>query len=217
MEQILIVEDHPMIIMGMRILIERIYPDSQVQCVNTFPDALIALTHQQMDLILLDLSIPGERGLEMIGILRQLQPNVRILICSGRDEIANAPNYINKGANGFIQKHADHHQIEKAIRMVMENKKYMSEKVQEQILSNFIYNNPTLSNPMEQLTKREREVLELLVRGRWTKEIAKELNLKFSTVSTHKAHIFDKMQVENIVELFKKVEQLTSQFSPQLR
>lgn len=217
MKHILIVDDHPLIVMGMKMLVEGVIPDSQIYSAGTFPAALKTLGQQRIDLILLDLSIPGERGLEMIPMLRQLQSNVRILICSGRDEISNAPNFINKGANGFVQKSADHSQIEKALKMVMENKKYVSDNVQEQILANFIQNTPILSNPIELLTKQEKVVLNLLVRGRWTKEIAQELNLKCSTISTHKIHIFEKMQVQNIVELFKKVEHLTSQFSAPTR
>lgn len=216
MKQILIVDDHPMIIMGMKMFVKKTIPDCQIHSAGTFPDTLSMLMQQHMDLILLDLSMPGARGLEMIGMLRQVQHDIRILICSGRDEIENAPNYINSGANGFIQKNAEHEEIEKALAMVMNNKKYMSQNVQKKILENFTRNTPILSNPIELLTKREKEILGLLIRGRWTKEIAKELNVKFSTVSTHKNHIFEKMQVENIVDLFKKVEQLTSQFSPSL-
>jgi two-component system invasion response regulator UvrY len=94
--------------------------------------------------------------------------------------------------------------------LVLEGKKYVSQAVQQKILDS-VLNGESTKNPFESLSPRERQVLELLLTGKWTKEIADELNVKFSTVSTQKTKLFQKLNVENIVDLIRKVDIVTDQ------
>ncbi|PWJ59383.1 DNA-binding NarL/FixJ family response regulator [Dyadobacter jejuensis] len=206
MTNVLIVDDQPITWLGMESIVGNVIKEAQFNFASTFDEAVEYCEQSAYDLILLDLSLPGGLGVEMIGKLRSIQKDVRILICSGRDEITNAPVYIHKGANGFVNKTAPNEQIEEAVRMVLADKRYVSAEVQRNILDRFVDGVAYPSNPIETLSPREREILDLLLAGKWTKEISDILGIKFSTVSTHKTRIFDKMQVDNILELSKKVE-----------
>lgn len=211
MKNILIVDDHPLIRLAIENMLTHILPPSTQHSASTFQQALDALHKQGMDMILLDLSIPGGLGLDMIARLRSLQADVRILIYSGRDEMSNAPVYLASGANGYLHKNAPASEFESAVDLVLNNKKYIRKEVQQRIVDSFVGNSAILSNPIELLTPREKEILSQLIIGKWTKQIAHEMQLKVSTVSTHKARILEKIQVKNVIELMKKIAPFQSE------
>ncbi|WP_025763394.1 response regulator [Dyadobacter tibetensis] len=206
MKNILLVDDQPLTWIGMENLAKKVIADAAFYFAPTFPDALQLLSDTKMDLVMLDLNLPGGQGVEMISQLRGVQKDVRILICTGREESTNAPVFIQKGANGFVNKTASNDEVEEAIRMVLSDKRYVSPHVQRHILERFVDGKTYPLNPVEQLSPREKEIMELLLKGKWTKEISDILGIKFSTVSTHKSRIFEKMEVDNILELSKRVE-----------
>jgi two-component system invasion response regulator UvrY len=211
MKHILLVDDHPIVRTALQSIVRKVVKESNVIHAGTLQEAETLIVQHPFDLVILDLSIPGSIGAGMIPILRKLAPDSPILICSGRDEHVNAPHCITMGANGYLPKSASDEETETAIRTVLQNNKYLRPQVQAQILDNFLHSRPLLPNPIESLTPREREVMELLIMGKWTKEIAELLNLKFSTVSTHKSRILEKMGADNTVELYKKVEEYASE------
>jgi two-component system invasion response regulator UvrY len=211
MKHILLVDDHPIVRTALQSIVRKVVKESNVIHAGTLQEAETMIVQHPFDLVILDLSIPGSTGAGMIPILRKLAPDSPILICSGRDEHVNAPHCITMGANGYLPKSASDEETETAIRTVLQNNKYLRPQVQAQILDNFLHSRPLLPNPIESLTPREREVMELLIMGKWTKEIAELLNLKFSTVSTHKSRILEKMGADNTVELYKKVEEYASE------
>lgn len=210
MVNVLIVDDHPMICFGMEFMVKKVITNCTVYCANTFNESLEIADLKKPDLVILDLGIPGGVGLAMIKAFRDIKADIKILICSGRDELTNAPQYLQSGANGFMSKNMPEMEAMKAIQTVMNNKNYLSERIQGVVMNNLINNTKPLINPIDRLTPREKEVLALLMAGKWVKEVASELNLKFSTVSTQKAKIFQKMNVDNMVDLVRKVEMLTN-------
>ena len=209
MRKILIVDDHRMTCLGMAILLERVVEKAQVFFADSFMGALAQLQTTQMELVILDLGIPGGHGTAMIEALRKQQPDVRILVCTGRDELLFAVPYIAAGVNGFLHKSSSDEQVLMAIGMVMEGRQYVSGLVQQKILRDALQGHQE-KNPLESLSARENQVLQLLLAGKWTKEIADELNLKFSTVSTQKTKIFQKLAVENIVDMVRIVDRYQS-------
>jgi len=206
MKNILVVDDHPMIRLAIEDMLKNHIRPCTVYSAATFREAEDALRLQSMDLVLLDLSIPDGTGVDMMTRLRSLQTDVRILIFSGRDEMGNAPVYMASGANGYLHKNASASEFEDAVNLVLSDKKYIKKEVQQKILESFINNTSIINNPIELLTPREKQVLSHLVIGKWTKQIAHDLQLKISTVSTHKARILEKIQVKNVIELMKKIE-----------
>lgn len=206
MHKFLIIEDHELVAFSVTIIIENLFPDPLVKHANSLAAATNLLSSGFVaDLIILDIDIPDGETYAMIGRLRHLQENVRILVFTGQKEEKFALNFLSAGANGFLSKNAPMEQIGVAIRQVLNGKKYITEQVQEQVAERFF--NKVLGGSMDEpvsLSPRETEVLDLLMEGKWVKEIALELNLKLTTVSTHKTRIFEKMKVNNLIDLFKK-------------
>jgi DNA-binding NarL/FixJ family response regulator len=208
MHQILIVDDHPMVAIGIQAITKSIIDNSAFTFAQTYKEGLEALAKQPVDLLILDLAIPGSRGPEMVEAYKNVQQDVKILVFSGRDELLNAPVCLQRGANGFLHKNSSDSEAAKAIRMVLENKKYVSKLVRDAMLNSLIEGKTMQADPAASLTARERQVLSLLLTGKWLKSIAEELNVKVSTVGTQKNRIFKKMKVDNIVDLAKKFWQM---------
>lgn len=210
MKNILIIEDHPIMASAMQLLVEEHFSPCTVYPAKFFSKAMEIVTNTPLDLVIMDIYVPEGGNTSMIKSMRSRQRSIPILVYTGRDEKTHAIAYIKAGANGFISKNAPEEEMVKAIDMIMSGKKYFSNDLWELVITNFAENNTTGLNPMETLTRRELQVMELVLAGKWTKEIAEELHLKESTISTHKLNIFQKMGVTNAIELFKKIEQYTS-------
>lgn len=206
MKKILIVEDHAIVRMGMDFLINDLLQPVDVHQAINFNAAVSALQNNRFDLIVLDINIPGGENSRMVGKLRAIQPGVKILVFSGSEEEIYALHYIHAGANGFLSKNAPEEEYKDAIQAVLNNGKYVSARVQQQMVRNIIESKKVSANPLEDLSRRELEVMNLLAQGKWTKEIATILDLKETTISTYKSRIFEKLEVGNIIEMFKKLE-----------
>ncbi|WP_254561374.1 response regulator [Dyadobacter diqingensis] len=206
MKRILIVEDHAIVRMGIDFLITDMFQQVDVQQAASFTLALTLLQKNKFDLIILDINIPGGEHSRMINSIRAIQDNARILVFSGSEEEIYALHYLHAGANGFLSKGSSEDEYKVAINAVINDGKYISSKVQQLMVQNILDNKYVSSNPLEDLSKRELEVMHLLVQGKWTKEIATILDLKETTISTYKSRIFEKLDVTNVIEMFKKLE-----------
>ncbi len=204
-KKVLVVDDHHLTCLGIALMVEKVIQNPKLFFASSFDDAIGLLQTNKMDLVILDLGIPGGLGTAMIKAFRDQQPGTRILVCTGKDELLIAPLYIAAGVNGFLHKGSTDDEIKTAIRMVIEDKQFISASVQQKMFKD-ILEGYQQKNPFDLLSAREKQVLRLLLAGKWTKEIADELNLKFSTVSTQKTRIFQKLAVENIVDLVRLVD-----------
>jgi two-component system invasion response regulator UvrY len=206
MKRILIVEDHAIVRMGIDFLITDMFQQVDVQQAASFTLALTLLQKNKFDLIVLDINIPGGEHSRMINSIRAIQDNARILVFSGSEEEIYALHYLHAGANGFLSKGSSEDEYKVAITAVINDEKYISSKVQQLMVKNILDSKYASSNPLEDLSKRELEVMYLLIQGKWTKEIATILDLKETTISTYKSRIFEKLEVTNVIEMFKKLE-----------
>lgn len=207
MHNVLIVDDHPMVSLGIGAIVKKVDRSAELFYAYSYKEAVEELSRQHMDLVVLDLAIPGTKGPDMISSLRAIQQELKILICSGRDELMNAPTYLRCGANGFLHKDSLEGDAENAIQTVLNNRKYISSRVQENMLNTLRDGSKLISDPTEPLTPREREVLRLLLSGKWLKSIAAELNVEVSTVGTQKNKILKKLGADNMLDLAKKIWQ----------
>ena len=211
MTSVLIIDDHQIVANAVKLLIIENITDVNIFKAADFPSAIDTLLSQEkIDLIILDIGIPGGRDHLMIEEIRKIHANVPILIFSANDESSFAKQYLRSGANGFVSKGADEEDLLAAIKIALSGGKYISPHMQQLILEEFIGNkaaqNEASTDYRNSLTAREYDVMLLLLKGKWTKEIADELQIKLSTVSAHKSRIFEKFQVDNVIDLFKKVE-----------
>lgn len=193
-------------LLALESVIESSFSTVKIFKAQTTSSALTILADHHVKLIILDLGLPDCPPLQAIKRLSEAQANVPILICTGRDESANALFYLSRGADGFISKDAPKSELVEAIRSILSKKKFVSQKIKDHIYGAKLNGEDPHDNPMELLSDREMQIMELLLIGMGTKQIASQLNVAFSTVSTHKANILEKFQVVSLLELYKKVE-----------
>ena len=203
MTTLLIVDDHPMVQLGLTYQIQKATPDYQLLLAATFNEMISSLKGTAVDLIILDLGIPGGLGVAMITEIRRIQQGAKILIYTSRDELTNGPVYLQAGANGFLHKVAPQPEINTAIKAILNGKKYVSMTLQAHLLN--VYTNNKPSNNYDALSPREKDILHYLMEGSAMKEIGARLKITQSTVSTYKERIMEKMQASNMVELYKKM------------
>lgn len=206
MKQILLVEDHAIVRLATKYLILDLLNPVTVFEAGTFRETLSQVAVNTFDLVILDISIPEGEGFNMIPKIREIQPKVLILVFTSLEERIYALHYIKAGANGFLSKTSSQNEIKRAILSMLESGNYISLAVQQQLLRNTLESKSNGNNPLEHLSQRELEVMDMLLDGYWTKEIAIYLNLTESSVSTYKTRIFEKLQVSTLIEMFKKVE-----------
>ena len=205
---ILIVEDHPLIRMGLEILILNAQPDAGISQSDNFPDGLVLLKKEKFDMLILDIDVPGSENIRMMEMVREIQSAILILIHSGYDEQVYALPYLQAGADGFLSKLTSQDEFDAAFTALITKGKYTSDKVQQIMLDSISSPDSKTKNPITSLSPQEMRVMQLLLEGKWTKEIAAILNIKENTVSTFKRRVFDKLGVTDLLELSKKVSLL---------
>ncbi|SEJ50524.1 DNA-binding response regulator, NarL/FixJ family, contains REC and HTH domains [Dyadobacter sp. SG02] len=202
--RVLLVEDHDIVRIATGILVQETIGHATIDTASNFKEAVQAVSSNTYRLIILDLSIPGTDYLLTIEKLRSLQPAALILVFSGQKEELYGVHCMRAGAAGFVSKESKATDLQEAIRVVLKGQKYLSPVVREQLLNSMTQQ--AASDPAELLSAKELVVMEMLLAGKWTKDIAGQLNLKSTTVSTFKARIFKKLGVNNLLDLAKRVE-----------
>ncbi len=166
------------------------------------PGAIEILQKSLPGLLIVDISLQGTSGLELIKQCRTLSMKIPILVLSMHDESLYAERALRAGANGYITKRQPAGEVLAAIRRVRAGDVYLSEKMTAGVLRTLPGGGvTTVPKPIDRLTDREMEVLELIGRGRTTREIAGTLQLGVATVDTYRARIKEKMNFRNAVEL----------------
>lgn len=204
----LIIEDHEVVVFALKEILFKHFPNTHLQAVNSVDEGVRTLKGNSFDLIILDIDVNGGNSPKMISQLRQVQPQIKILIHSGMEEDKGSLRYLSAGADGFFSKKDPFQLLPVAIKTILNGKRYINHSTQALITDNY-FNHPGTSDFGQQsvvFSSREQQVISLLLAGKWTKEIADVLDLKLSTVSTHKARIFEKLEISSIIELYKKIE-----------
>ncbi|MBN9299759.1 MAG: response regulator transcription factor [Filimonas sp.] len=203
MMEILLADDHSIVRYGLKSIIKSLYHDVSIVESENFDDVIRLLDQKKFHLVVLDINMPGGNSLNMIGAIRLKQPDVRILVFTGFNDQILAFRYLQAGANGFLVKNFSEKEVERAIKTVMDDDIYVSESVKQNFLHN-IGGKKKLVNPLQDLSDRETEVMQLLMQGKSNSEISKILSLEATTVSTYKNRLFEKLDVKNVIELIDK-------------
>jgi DNA-binding NarL/FixJ family response regulator len=201
-KRILLVDDHPILREG---LLQSINRESDLMVCGEAENAhqaLGAISRLKPDLVLVDIGLPGKSGFELIKDVRTEHPEVPVLVFSMHDESLYSERVLRAGARGYIMKQERPGQLIEAIRTVLSGKAYVSEKMAARILDVFSGRRPKGSSvPLERLTDREFEVLELIGRGKSSREVAKALHLSVKTVDTHRTHLKGKLKLRSTLQL----------------
>ncbi|WP_257670449.1 response regulator [Parapedobacter tibetensis] len=211
MKNILLVDDHGVIRLGVQFLVKEIFGNPVVNEAATWQETIDMVDKHTIDMLVLDIEIPGGCGIHMLSVLRAKKPDLKILIFTAFDETLYALRYLDAGANGFIQKSAGDDDLKKALLDVSNGKHYASAKVKSMTWENRLSNNKqTTGNPFDLLSNRELEVCNFLLKGYRLSDIAQHLQLHTSTIGTYKNNIFQKLQVDNLILLLDKFQQYKS-------
>jgi len=208
MKKIIIVDDHPLMRKGLALTLGMEADLEVCGQAESAEEALSMVEKTQPDIAVVDISLPGMSGLELIKHMQVLAPGVRILVVSRHDESLYAERAIRAGARGYVMKLEAGEVIVKAVRRVLNGGLYVSEEINERLLMGMLSGRESLAmSPLEVLSDRELEVFELTGRGINTREIAERLHLSVKTVESYRARIKTKLDLNNATELMQHAVQ----------
>ena len=201
MIRVVIADDHTIVREGLRQLLQGSIDFEVMSEARDGHEVMQRVRDLEFDVLLLDMSMPGKSGMELIKQVKSERPKLRILVLSMHQEHQYAVRAIKAGASGYLTKESASSQLAAAIRKVASGGAFISAEVAEQLALSAM---PQAEGaPHTALSDREYQVFRLLVSGRTVSEIGEQLNLSVKTVSTHKMRLMEKMGVANQTELIR--------------
>ena len=201
--RILLVDDHPMMRRGIR---EALASENDLHIIaeaGDIPSARRMLEAEQPDLVLVDLSLGQDSGLDLIREVKEIYPGIRLLVFSIHDDTLFAERVLRAGAMGYINKSQSPHALVGAIRKVMAGETILSSDLTEQIVKRVVTVDGPARTGVANLSKREHQIFELVGQGLIVREIAEQLTVSVKTVESHIEHIKTKLGVKSSRELVR--------------
>ena len=202
MPDLLIVDDHAIVRTGIKMVVQDFLAHCNVDEAEDGDSAFAKIKSRDYDLIMLDVNMPNTDSFGLVTSILSLKPEAKIIMFSMNAEEIYAKRYLKMGVMGYLRKDSPGQQIQKAIETVLNNKKYISEELSQKLL-NEMHDKGEDANPFDRLSPREFEIVQHLANGESVAQISKKLSLHTSTIGTHKARIFDKLQCHNVVDINK--------------
>jgi len=207
--KILLVDDHPILREGLAQLIEQQKDLSVCGQFEEAGKAFEAIATLKPDLALVDISLKGSSGIELLKNIKVNYPKLLVLVLSMHDESLYAERVLRAGASGYIMKQEATDKVLEAIRKVLAGEIYLSEKMSTKLMHQLIGGRtPATGSLIERLSDRELEVFGLIGQGRGTRQIAEQLHLSVKTIESHRAHIKEKLNLKNATELVHRAIQM---------
>ncbi|MEJ5051473.1 response regulator transcription factor [Chryseobacterium culicis] len=200
----LLADDHSIVRQGMEIVISDIIPHAKIYQTSSLHQVLEIIESKGVEMAVIDAHFPDGNSLHILPQMKSVNPDLKILIFTGLEEELHGLKFIKAGANGYLSKLSEEEEVREAITTFIEKGEYFSNLLRD-LLVQLVYN-PDLISPLNSLTKRELQIAELYAEGYGNLEISNSLNIKQNTVSTIKKNIFEKLKIENMVELVELVK-----------
>ena len=200
--KILLVDDHLVVKAGVSIILNSEIDNLEIAYSKDYDETVQLIKTILYDLIILDINIPGGKRTEMIKEIKATLPTVKILMFSAHEEDSHAMRYIHAGADGYLNKLSGEQKIVEAVRSIINYGKYLTDEIIDKLSDDDRLQES--ANPFDKLSNREVEIVKLLIKGEGTLEISNNLGIQMSTVSTYKNRIFEKLKINNLVELIEK-------------
>jgi DNA-binding NarL/FixJ family response regulator len=202
---ILIIDDHLVVRRGLTQILQEEFRGVTFSEASTATEALLLVQKRRWHLIILDISLPGKDGLRLLQEIRQTRSDARVLMLSMHSEHQYATRSMQFGASGYVCKDEPRAKLVKAIRNVLAGKKYFPKPVSDTFSATSAVPAPVGHN---ELSDRERHILQMLAAGRRPSDIATELKLSIKTVSTYKSRIFNKMHWTSTVDMVRDFDNI---------
>ena len=209
-KRVFVVDDHPLLRQGLAMMINR-EPDLTV-CgeAEEAPEAMKAISATRPDILIVDISLNGPDGLDLLKNLRSLYPDLPVLILSMHDESIYAERALRARANGYIMKQEATEKVLVAVRRILDGEIYLSSRMSNKLLQQYLTGQTAETDSrMAALSDRELEVFRLIGEGLGTRQIADALHLSMKTVESYQAHLKEKLSLRTGRELMQHAIQWT--------
>ena len=202
--RILLVDDHQIVRDGLRTLIEK---EAGMEVVGEARNGRegFKLTRKLLpDVVIMDITMPDMNGIDATRSILEEHPDIKVIALSMHSDRRLISGMLEAGASGYLLKDSAFEELARAVHAVVAHQTYLSPSITDIVIKRFIGKSTSVERSVfTDLTKREREVLQLLVEGMSTKEVASGLNVSVKTIETHRANIMDKLDIHSISELVK--------------
>ncbi len=205
---VLLADDHCIVKKGIEHFLKELFGNVTVTKSEFFDKICLYLKEEVFDLIVIEMKISDLKGVDMIAMIKKIQPNIKLLVFTDQDEDLFAIRYLKAGADGFLRKISSEFELQKAFLSIIEKGKFISDAILNKMA--LIEANILKENPIEALSPRELQIARLLVSGNGNLEISNTIGIKTSTVSTYKKRILKKLSLKNnhnLTSLFSLYDQ----------
>ncbi len=199
MLHVIITDDHPVVLKGLKEIISEGFTDAAVDVTSKGYELLNKISNNDYDIVLLDISLPDINGLEVLKEIKKKKRRLPVLVLSMYPEENYAARALKSGAQGYLTKASASDELLKAVRQILSGKKYISPAFAEKMVLDF--ESDTGKPPHESLSNRELQVLSMIGKGKAVKEIAGDLHLSANTIRTFRSRILEKIGVKGTSEL----------------
>lgn len=201
--RVLLADDHTLVRAGLRGLLEGIAGVEVVGEAEDGHEALRLAGQLRPDIALLDIGMPGLNGLDAAAQLHREHPRMRVLILSMHSAEEYVLRALRAGCAGYLLKRSAVSELEVAVRAVARGETYLSPTVSKQVVDDYVGRTGGSADPLEALTPRQREILQMVAEGHTSKEIAEQLRLSFKTVEAHRAQIMERLGLDDVTGLVR--------------
>jgi DNA-binding NarL/FixJ family response regulator len=201
--RVLLADDHALVRAGIHALLEKISDVEVVGEARTGREALELVKSKLPNLVLMDIAMTELGGLEALPRIMKDFPGVKVIILSAHANEEYVIRALRSGAAGYLVKDAATAELELAIRSVTEEKTYLSPSISRTVINSYLERVGGQLSPLEQLTPRQREILQLLAEGRNTKEIASDLDISVKTVESHRLQLMERLNIHDVPGLVR--------------
>jgi DNA-binding NarL/FixJ family response regulator len=198
--RILLADDHSVVRQGFRMILSQHADLTVVGEATNGQEALEKALELKPDVTVLDIAMPGVNGVEAARLIRQNVPECRILVLSMYKDAPYVRETLRAGAKGYLLKDSIDEDLVKAVRAVARGEGFLSPAISATVLDDY---QKHVSDPLDQITPRERQLLQMLAEGKTSKDIATELNISVYTVDAHRGRIMKKLQLRSIGDLIR--------------
>jgi len=201
--RVLLADDHTLVRAGISALLKKL-PGVEVVAEATDGREALALVKAHLpDLVLMDISMAGLNGLEATARITKEHPEVRVLMLSAHANEDYVKQALRAGAAGYLLKDAAIFELELAVQAVARGETYLSPAVSKLVIADYLHRVGSEANPLDVLTPRQREILQLIAEGHSTKEIARLLHVSAKTVETHRTQLMERLDIHDVAGLVR--------------